>query len=123
MYRAAIVAIALTLAASPGTTLLCRIWCDLDAVSLTAAVSCHQNAGSTAAARLAENETCQRLNSGAALFVGESTQRLAQAPAHHHAVPVHRYLLALSAEDDRRPTDATDERCVERRRLCTVLRL
>ena len=123
MFRAIVFSIVLTVAASPSTTLLCKVWCDRTHGPQTAAASgCHHRAPAVSA-RVAGDDACESLVLGVAAFLREDVRRLASAPARDHAVVVPRYQFANSTANDSPHATRAAQWALEKRPLSTALRI
>lgn len=119
VFRAAVLTIVLTLAATPSAALLCRTWCNPHAA---AAEGCHQ-AASTTSTIAAVRDTCEDQGLGAAAFLRANVRRGVSVFQRVHAVAAIRYRLAQTTADERSRQNAWGVWSVKKRPLSTVLRV
>jgi hypothetical protein len=117
VFRIAVVAVVLILAAGPSAALLCTASCDPDVVVATGA--CHADTS----ARLTGNHACdEEIPSGGA-FVREDTRRGLSSVSEEHAFAVPRYQLARMPITQHLGHEPGSDRSLERRTIETTLRI
>ena len=115
VFKAAALSIAVTLVVGPNASMLCRTWCDQQAVI---ASGCHHEKPTTSPG-LAGDDCCRNMVLGTAGVV----PRAVSAPDVDHAIWTSRFQIAPSTRDPRPGQEPGREGSLERRPLSTVLRI
>jgi len=117
VFRAALFSIVLTLTFGQNASLLCKVWCP----DTTSAACPHQD--SATSPRVSAHDDCRSDAFGAVAFVREDTRRTAAAPDAQDALPLPRFLLALSPTRLRPGFESGQRRPLEERPLVITLRI
>jgi hypothetical protein len=118
VFRLAALSIALTVAAGPSATLLCRTWCDPQA----AATRCHEDAFTSPS--VVADDGCDKLVLSSAAFVREDVRRRGvSSSGGEHAIPVPRYQLARLTTDESLGHKPGRDWSLEKQPLETALRI
>lgn len=119
MFRTIVFAIALTFAAGPNASMLCRTWCDPQAVIPS---DCHHVRSSTSTA-VAGDEACGHDALVLATFVREDVRRPTPAPGSALAILIPRDQLVFSTLDARRESAPAHQRSLDPKPLSAALRI
>lgn len=115
MFKAVALSIALTLVVGPNASMLCRTWCDQQAVTTS---GCHHEKPATSPGTTVDD--CCR---NTALSTAGVVPHAVSAPDVDHAIWTSRFQIAPSTRDPRPGQEPGREGSLERRPLSTVLRI
>lgn len=119
MFRVAVLSIVMTLAAGPGASLLCVLWCHPQAA---AAEPCGHR-GTTSAPGVTTNDGCPDISAGSTAFVREDLLRGVFTPQAQHAVVVPPFQFTPPSRHAALSRTTTQSRQLEARPLVLALRI